>query len=167
MSSTIVTLRLDPASQATFEALRRLHFPPERNHIPAHLTLFHTLPDTAEISAALHRAACGRTAFRLAVTGVRSLGRGVAYTLHAVELLALHHSLADTFGPHLSAQDRQPLRPHIVVQNKTTPDQARSLLAALQAGPLPAPAEAIGLDLWLYLGGPWQHRQTFPFAASL
>lgn len=44
--TAILTLHLDPTAQSRFEALRQRHYPPERNQIPAHLTLFHTLPDT-------------------------------------------------------------------------------------------------------------------------
>ena len=43
----ILTLRLDPESQARFDALRRAHFPPERNLLGAHVTLFHALPAAA------------------------------------------------------------------------------------------------------------------------
>jgi hypothetical protein len=51
---TILTLQLDPTAQAHFEALRQQHFPPALNHIPAHLTLFHQLPDSDETLALLH-----------------------------------------------------------------------------------------------------------------
>ena len=40
----ILTLALDGATFAPLDALRRPHFPPERNLVPAHLTLFHALP---------------------------------------------------------------------------------------------------------------------------
>ena len=40
----ILTLELDERSFAFFGAQRRRYFPPERNFIPAHLTLFHALP---------------------------------------------------------------------------------------------------------------------------
>jgi hypothetical protein len=45
----ILTRSLDEASFAEFNQLRRLHFPPERNHTPGHCTLFHKLPG-AELS---------------------------------------------------------------------------------------------------------------------
>jgi hypothetical protein len=41
--SFILTAELDPASFAWLDWLRREHFPPERNLLPAHLTLFHRL----------------------------------------------------------------------------------------------------------------------------
>lgn len=40
----ILTLAMDERSQERFDRLRETHFPPERNHLSAHLTLFHRLP---------------------------------------------------------------------------------------------------------------------------
>ena len=160
----VLTLRLDPASQAHFEAMRQRHFPPERNQIPAHLTLFHTLPQTPEITACL-AAAAQIPPFELQVTGLRSLGRGVAYTLASPALEALHRKLSDAFAVHLTAQDRQKFQPHIVIQNKATAERARALLAELKASFRPFTVHAEALDLWHYLNGPWQHERTFPFEA--
>ena len=44
----ILTLALDDLSFARFDALRREHFPPTLNRIPAHVTLFHHLPGEEE-----------------------------------------------------------------------------------------------------------------------
>ena len=161
----LVTLALDPESQRHFEQLRRQHFPPERNLIPAHLTLFHTVPREPWVADALREAAAAEPAFSLMVTGVRSLGRGVAYTLRSPELDRLHRQLAGRFAGILTPQDRQPFRPHIVVQNKVTPEAARTLLGQLENGFAPWQVRAAGLDLWHYLGGPWQMAEHVPFAA--
>ncbi len=158
--TTILTLELDPHSQAHFESLRQQHYPAHLNHIPAHVTLFHQLP--SEVVSLIHRAA-HRPPFSIRVTGLSSLGRGVAYRLASAELQALHGELAREFEPYLIPQDRQPFRPHIVVQNKATPEQARVLLAQLQAGFQPVEAVAAGLTVWNYLGGPWERVHFFPF----
>ena len=159
----VLTLRIDGDSQAHFEALRRQHFPPERNQIPAHLTLFHTLPREAWVGQHLARAAAAVHEFPVAVTGVRSLGKGVAYTLRSPELEQEHSRLADAFREVLSPKDRQRLRAHIVVQNKVTPEAAKALLRELEASFQPRSVRATGLDLWHYLGGPWQLAEHFPF----
>ena len=39
----ILTARLDPACFAWLDDLRRTHFPPSRNVLAAHLTMFHRL----------------------------------------------------------------------------------------------------------------------------
>lgn len=159
----ILTLRLDAAAQEFFEGMRQRYYPAERNQIAAHLTLFHTLPRSAEVRAAL-AAAAGRPGFAMTVTGLRSLGRGVAYTLAAGELQGVHGGLAAAFREHLTAQDRQRFMPHVVVQNKATGDAARALLGELQRGFKGFEVRAVGLDLWHYLGGPWELAESFAFS---
>lgn len=164
--TNVLTLTLDEESQAFFERLRQRHFPPERNQIAAHLTLFHTLPDDDTIAETLCRAAESQAAFSMRVTGLRSLGKGVAFTLAAPALMALHARLASEFAEHLTAQDRQRLQPHVVVQNKVTPAAARELLGQLQASFVPMEAQACGMELWHYLGGPWELERQFPFTSA-
>ena len=43
----VVTLEADARSQARFDAARERWFPPERNLVPAHVTLFHQFCDIA------------------------------------------------------------------------------------------------------------------------
>lgn len=45
----IVTAEIGAADFAWLEGLRRKHYPPDRNHVPAHLTIFHALPPSAEV----------------------------------------------------------------------------------------------------------------------
>ena len=97
------------------------------------------------------------------VDGVRSMGRGVLYELQAPEVMRLHRGLAEQFRPFLTPQDKQPLKPHVVVQNKVEPAEAKALLAVLQAGFAPWEVEAIGFDWWEYLGGPWRLLEQFAF----
>ena len=159
----VLTLQLDEVSQARFEQLRRAHFPAERNQIPAHLTLFHALPREPWITETLERAAERTPELTLRVTGLRSLGKGVAYTLVSRELNTVHGELAEQFQPVLPGQDRQRFQPHVVVQNKVTPEAAKKLLAELQQRFAPWTVRALGLDLWHYMGGPWEHARTFSF----
>ena len=163
----VLTLRLDGAAQARFDAERRAHFPAGRNHLAAHLTLFHHLPGEAfaAIEARLREVAARQRCFTLVVHDLWMMGRGVAYRLRAAELEPLHRVLAEGWRDWLTPQDRQPLRPHVTVQNKVEARDARALHAALQAGFAPFAAEAIGLALWHYRGGPWEPAADYPFAA--
>lgn len=164
-SPLIVTLLLDDDAQQRFDRLRAAHFPPERNHLDGHVTLFHALP--GEHRAAVGRelaAVAARPGFDVAVTGVRFLGRGVALDLSAPELTALRAGLADAFDPWLTRQDRQWSRPHVTVQNKVAPETARALHAELTASFVPETVTARGLGLWCYLGGPWAAEAEFLFA---
>ncbi len=159
----ILTLTLDDDAQARFDGLRRRHFPPERNHLAAHVTLFHALPDTAAVRADVRDAAERRAPFPVAVTGLRSLGRGVAYVLAAPDLTELRRDLAYGWEHLLTQQDRQRHAPHVTVQNKVTPEAARALLADLGAGFAPHTVTGTGLALWRYLGGPWEPVDRYPF----
>jgi len=161
----IPTLALEPAAQARFDQLRAQHFPPERNQVPAHVTLFHALPGTerAAITADLARCCADTAPFAIQIAGLRSLGRGVAYVVESAELARLRGALARTWAPWLGAQDRQGYRPHLTVQNKADPASARALLAALQAEFSPFEVEATGLLLWHYRSGPWEAAGLFAF----
>jgi len=161
----ILTLQLDERSFAFFDARRGRYFPPERNFIPAHLTLFHALPGEhrASIEHDIAAWAARRQPFTLDATGVRSLGRGVAYTLESTELAEMRRNLALQWNDWLKPQDRQNYRPHVTVQNKVDPAAARALLDELGGGFTPFQVEAVGLELWWYRGGPWEKVRAFPF----
>jgi hypothetical protein len=167
MAPLILTLALDQASEAFFEAARRRWFPPERNLIPAHVTLFHHLPgaDGARLTAELARLCAGQRPAPIMVDGLRFLGRGVAYTLVAPEVAAFRGGLARLWAADLTAQDRQPWRPHVTVQNKVEPAAARSLHDRLQREFSPFAATAVGVRLWRYLGGPWALETAVSFHA--
>ena len=161
----ILSLQMDGRSQEKFDRLREMHFPPERNYLSAHLTLFHKLPGEreAEISADLREVCRRREPITLSATGVRSLGRGVAYELSSPKLVALRRELAARWGPWLGAQDRQGFKPHVTVQNKVAPEEARTLNERLQVTFSPFEVRGMGLSLWRYLGGPWEPVGTYPF----
>ena len=161
--TTIVPLALNEEAQRWFDQQREAYFPPALNRIPAHLSLFHSLPGTDATRQVLREAAEGQLPFTMQMDGVRSMGRGVMYTLSAPELLRLHRALASEFTAFLTPQDKQPLRPHVVVQNKVEPAEAKALLAVLQAGFVARQVRAEGLLWWEYLGGPWRLLERFGF----
>lgn len=117
------------------------------------------------MSADLREACARQGALVLAVTGLRPLGRGVAFALESPALAALRAALACRWAPWLTAQDRQGFRPHVTVQNKASPEEARALLEALRVRFVPFAAQGRGLLLWRYRGGPWDAVGRFPFAA--
>ena len=161
-----MTLALEKRAQQWFEQQRQAYFPAALNHIPAHVSLFHSLPGGNTTRHVLSQAAAAQSPFELQVTGVRSMGRGVLYSLESAMLLGLHRKLSASFTPFLIPQDRQPLRPHVVVQNKVEPAEAKALLAQLQAGFRARSVQATGLLWWEYLGGPWRQIEEFRFVAS-
>ncbi|HEY0522029.1 MAG TPA: 2'-5' RNA ligase family protein [Stellaceae bacterium] len=162
----ILTLAMDAASFERFGGMRRRYFPPERNVIPAHVTLFHHLPGgrLADVAATVEAVCAGQDGpLAVMATGLRFLGRGVAYALDSPELEALRCRLATAWEPWLTAQDRQRFRPHVTVQNKVAPAVARALHDQLQAAFAPFRVDGEGLLLWRYLGGPWEQVAAFAF----
>ncbi len=163
----IVTLAADAESQGRFERERRQHFPARLNRIPAHLSLFHALPGESAASIQQTLAAEAAVApFVLEVHDLMRLGRGVAYAVRSPRLDAIHNALRARWLSWLTPQDRQPFRPHIVIQNKVDPAEARALYERLSAGFRPFTVEAASLLLWWYEGGPWSPAGAFPFQAS-
>ena len=162
----IVTLQFDSEAAAFFERQRTTHFPPALNRIPAHLTLFHALPgdepDRILTAIAPH---VRRPPFPVAVDGLMPLGRGVAYRVASEPLLALRKTLARVFEDDLTRQDRERFRPHVTIQNKVTPAEARETLERLAQDFRPFTATAEGLQLWFYRGGPWSPVAAVPFAS--
>ncbi|MGY1804263.1 2'-5' RNA ligase family protein [Blastococcus sp. SYSU D00922] len=160
----ILTLLLDDEAQERFDRLRAEHFPPERNFLAAHVTLFHALPaEHLDTVLADLREAAEREPFPVAVAGVRFLGRGVAYSLASPQLAELRAGLVSAWQPWLTSQDRQKHAPHVTVQNKVEPAVARALQERLAAEFVRYEVQARGLGLWRYLGGPWAPVAELPF----
>ena len=165
MAPLIVTAYLDARSFEALDALRRRHFPKKLNKIPAHVSLFHQLPGEAieSVRATLAQACRDVRPFVMAPRDLRFLGRGVAIAYEAAELNRLHKTLAQAWAGWLSAQDRQGFRAHVTVQNKVEPAVARALLEEMRDGAEPPTCRVEGLDLWRYLGGPWEPIETVRF----
>lgn len=56
-----------------------------------------------------------------------------------------------------------PFRPHVTVQNKAEPSDAKALLETLQHTFDPFDILAEGLLIWRCLGGPWEPIDRFEF----
>ena len=166
-TALIITLRMEDSAAEHFTRLRQAHFPAHRNWLDAHVTLFHALPVTAldEVLADVADLAGRTEAFALAVDRVLFLGGGVAYAMTSEPGLALRDALVVRWTPLLGRQDRawhEPL--HVTVQNKVESAVARQLHAELALEFVPHAVQATGLQVWYYVGGPWEHVATFPFA---
>lgn len=153
----IVTALLGQQDFAYFDGLRRAHFPPERNQLAAHLTMFHYLIPSleAELRQRLNDETRGVPAPAARVAGLMSLGRGTAFRIESIELETIRARLANAFAMMLIPQDAAPWRPHITIQNKVQPSEAKALIAALATDFQPRPLAIAGLAAWAYLGGPW------------
>lgn len=161
----LVTLGFDETTFERLDRLRARFFPPDRNIVPAHLSLFHHLPgdEAVEIVRALHDLARTGPPIELTFPGVRRLGRGVMAVIEARGLAAVQSSLARSFSSWLTPQDRQPFRPHVTIMNKAEPAEAARAFDELREGWTPWVGRGNRLLLWRYRGGPWEAVEAFGF----
>ena len=160
----IITAELGSEDQAWLDRLRRAHYPPERNRLAAHLTMFHALPPSAEREAGRRLGEAAKApAPQAMIAGLMDLGGGVAFRVVSDDLDRIRSELADAFQGLLSAQDSAGWRPHVTIQNKVAPKAARALIAELERNFSACPLRIAGLGLHRYLGGPWEAIGTFAF----
>ena len=161
----ILTATMGGEDAAWATALRTAHFPPERNFLRAHITLFHHLPgpqwplvrDTVKRLCAENPPPVAR------IDRLINLGRGVAFHVTSPDLLDLRADLADAFFGLLTPQDSNKPRLHITVQNKVEPSVARRLLQTLESEFTPRPLSVVGIEAHYYRGGPWEPIQAWKF----
>lgn len=163
----IVTADLAPSDFAWLDGLRRAHYPPDRNRVPAHLTLFHHLPPSLlpELRDRL-RAECRGPAPAALARRFVTFDRGVALLIDSPALEEIRARLADAFAPLLTPQDRAGWRPHVTIQNKAAHGAAAALAASLARGFTSRPLDLAGLALWAYRNGPWESLARYPFSRS-
>ena len=162
-----MTALLGARDFAEADGLRRAHFPPARNQLRAHLTLFHHLAPALESEVRTRlKAATREPAPPARLAGLINLGGGVAWRIESGALSAIRDSLAEAFRECLIPQDRAPWRPHVTLQNKVPAAEARQLHAQLDGELVPRPLEIAGLALFSYLGGPWESRGAWRFGSG-
>ncbi|RVT85472.1 2'-5' RNA ligase family protein [Rhodobacteraceae bacterium CCMM004] len=164
----ILTFGLDSHTFGRVEAARQRWFPPARNFIPAHLTMFQQLPEAhlSDILATLAQAAGETPRLPFRVGGLTDYGTGVAYALTMPGFTWRHRTLRDGWRFALGRQDRRDRTPHITVQNKAGYAATRRCLAALDRDFAPWEGMADRFLLWHYRGGPWERIAAIPLSAT-
>lgn len=160
----IVTAELGREDFAWLNLLRRRHYPAELNRVPAHLTVFHSLPPSGEQEIRSRLAALARDPPPQArIEGLMDLGGGVAFRVVSTDLDTMRARLADELHGLLGAQDRGGWRPHVTIQNKVSKRAARELITELEQSFAPRPLSISGLGLQRYLDGRWEPVALYPF----
>jgi len=160
----IVTATFGDGDNGWLQDLRRTHYPPDRNRVPAHLTLFRHLPPSLapELATRLARVATNRPP-RAIVAGIVDLGEGTALRVESEELEAIRADLAEALHGLLTPQDLSPWRPHVTIQNKVEKRVARALQQQLRGTFEPRPLAIRALAAWRYLNGPWEPIRSWTF----
>jgi hypothetical protein len=160
----IVTAELGAPDFAWLDELRRRHYPPERNRVPAHLTLFRTVPPSAESEVRqLLKMLSVQPPPRACIAAVMDLGGGVAFRIASDDLDQLRAEIAERLHGLLTPQDVAGWSAHVTIQNKVSPRDARALMTSLADSYTHRPLRIGGLGLHRYLGGPWETLRVFPF----
>lgn len=160
----IVTAELPEALQSRADQLRRLHYPPERNVLAAHVTLFHALPPSVEGELRDALAAEARAKpVPARLEGLMSLGRGTALRITSPGMLAIWERLADRFHGLLTPQDEHAPRLHVTIQNKVSEHDAKLLMKRSIPEIEALDFAFAGLALHRYLGGPWETLKRWSF----
>ncbi|RVQ68733.1 2'-5' RNA ligase family protein [Croceicoccus ponticola] len=161
----IVTASLPPDLFAMANRLRQAHFPPDRNFLAAHLTLFHAIPPSceSELRRLLADIAGQEPPPPARLSGIMSLGRGTALAIESADLFGIRARIAGHFVGNLTAQDDHRPRLHVTVQNKVSSAEARALQARLADDILPRDFAFPALEMHFYDGGPWEFAGRWPF----
>jgi hypothetical protein len=157
-SPFIVTAELPRDVFAWADRLRRAHYPPERNKLEAHVTLFHSFaPSLREgLRGYLPRIAGEYPPAAARIVGLMDLGTGTALEIRSAAMLAIRETIADHFHGALTAQDSHRPRLHITIQNKVAPGEAKALQRELGATLAQRDFAFAGLGLHLYCDGTWE-----------
>ncbi|WP_433798975.1 2'-5' RNA ligase family protein [Actinomycetospora sp. CA-084318] len=163
----IVSAVLAPDAQADLDAQRRRWFPADRLHVGAHITLFHALPGERldEVRTQLRRLTAGERP-AIHVGEPFKLGRGVGLRLASSALEGIRAAIARRFEADLTDQDARRWRPHVTIQNKVTPEEARRTLETVRETHVPYDTDVDALALWHYRGGPWEAAGDFRFGET-
>jgi hypothetical protein len=161
----IVTADLPPAIQGWADGLRRAHYPPERNKISAHVTLFHAFAPSLrdELRGVLAGLAGEFAAPTATLSGIMPLGTGTALAIDSPGMLWVREMIAEHFHGALTSQDSHAPRLHITIQNKVTAQTAKVLQRQLAATLEPRSFTFHGLGLHLYRDTHWDTVGTWSF----
>jgi len=160
----LITGELPPDILAWADGMRKAYFPPERNRLRAHVTLFHALPNAVEDEL---RQLLGELSAapppKARISGLMKLGGGTALAIDCPELVDLHGRIAERMHGLMTRQDAQPLKLHITIQNKVSGEEARALQADLGSTLEPRSFRFHGFGLYAYEDGLWRPIRNFAF----
>lgn len=161
----IVTGELPADIFSWANSLRVEHFPPERNHLKAHVTLFHSFAPSLrdELPRFLAQVAGEFAAPSAETSGLMDLGEGTAIAIRSLGMLAIRQVIAEHFWDMLTRQDQGGKRLHITIQNKVTAPAAKALQAKLGPALDPRPFAFTGLGLHLYRNPFWESAGQWSF----
>lgn len=160
----LIVAELPPDVFAWAEGLRQAHYPPARNRLGAHVTLFHGLPPSAgEVVRGVLADLSRGPSPQARITGLMDLERGTAFAVDSSAMADLHADMAERLHGLIQQKDTRPLRLHLTVQNKVPPAEARALQRELAASFRPRDFAFRGFGLYGWTGDQWRQDRLYPF----
>ncbi|KAH6633143.1 hypothetical protein C7974DRAFT_392230 [Boeremia exigua] len=166
----VLTLKLTDSLAKPMNLMREQYFPKRLNRTPAHLTLFHALPDSRfeTIDGGLSQLSASTKPFFVSSGKAfrMRLGVGINVGKGYNRMKQVHEDLREQWMPHLSEQDQGGWKPHWTVMNKVNEEKKvdeafhaveKEVLQNVREG------QAIGLDLWRYDKGNWIFANEYKF----
>jgi hypothetical protein len=158
----VLTVAVEENAFEFFNALRKIYFP-QGNAFNAHLSLFRLLPNEPSIIDTVEAVSKQYHSMLMQVKKPSFVGNGVAYEIECHELIQLHENLQQQWNAFLIPQDQEKLWPHITIQDKAAPEEAKELLQFLNENFDAFTVQAIGLQLWEYRNGHSKLFRQFDF----
>lgn len=161
----LILAALPPDIFAWADGLRRKYYPPERNRLPAHVTLFHGLPPSAagEVQARLQALAAQLPPPAAQITGIMDLHGGTALRIRSAGMEATHAELAAQLHGIVQQRDRHDLQLHITLQHKVPLAQARDLQAQLAKMDYQRSFHFTAFATHRWDGELWRFERKWPF----
>ena len=166
----VLTLKTSEEIAQQMQALRQRWFPAHRLKVPAHVTLFHALPESKlpQVEKEILQLTSRTSQFDVSAGRVMRMRKGVMVTLENGDwdVRILYGRLQTAFIDWLSEQDKS-CKAHWTIQNKEE-DQNR-VEAAFEDTRSNATSSglALGLVLWRYgEDGRWTKEKEYPFATA-
>ena len=166
----MLTLKLTNQLAKEMNSLREQYFPKHLNRTPAHLTLFHALPDSqfAAIDGGISELSANTKIFYLTAGTPFRMRQGVGIQVDKGynNVKKIRAELQNQWMSCLSEQDAGGSRPHWTVMNKVRDQKkiddafeavARKLEQKTWEG------DVTGLDLWRYDKGNWVFAKEYRF----
>ncbi|WWC73891.1 uncharacterized protein I206_107863 [Kwoniella pini CBS 10737] len=187
-SPIILTLRLDKATHQLLTSLRSKYFPPHRNFLSAHVTLFHAIPSHRfdELDENLNKICNSKSGWDVFFGEPEKMGNRGVYLIcrerpsNSVE--KIHRELLSNLKKgiksdqdKLTNQDLQTMRkPHVTVLNKASNEEqvdiclkeVKEFFEGMRKDGQKEgqhKGRAVGFEVWEYLGGPWKSIKEYTF----
>ncbi len=164
----VLTFSMEEVSFDRLDTWRSKYFPKERNHLKAHLTIYHQLPGQRihELRELLSAVSQLQTAIPVKFSSLLLRQGFLGVRVESEKLNETKLNLDKILDSYLRVQDRKEYKPHVTLSNFGSPKEALRSFAELEKIFVPWDGYLTGMALFHYRGGPWEHDSSYFFDAT-